>query len=240
MRVRLTSATALIGILAAGAVSFGAAQDPVYSQADIEAAIDIGVRDRVDRIQHSCTAEIGGFWNKLGEALTAQQGSFGQWHGIRKFRITGQPPMSRVARYAADARRRYEPAPQPTDDHIVGMVSDDVFTVWIQPDAAGSMVTAARLADTGVEHVVIRPRGDKEGRYTVQPLTLDVAGAESVTNLFGASVQLEGVVATFASADVIAIAEDTDIEVILVTTGGEFKCNLDDTRMKRGYNPLDN
>lgn len=146
--------------------------------------------------------------------------------------------MSRVARYAADVRRRYEPTPQATDDHIVGMVSDDVFTLWIQPDAAGSMVTAARFADTGVEHVVIRPRGDKEGRQTVQPLTLDVAG-ESVTNLFGASVQLEGVVATFASADVIAIAEDKDIEVILVTTGGEFKCNLDDTRIKRGYNPLD-
>ena len=105
------------------------------------------------------------------------------------------------------------------------MVSNDVFTVWIRPEARGSMVTAARLADTGVEHVVIRPRGDKEGRYTVQPLTLDIAEAESVTNLFGASVQLEGVVATFASADVIAIAEGADVEVILITTGGEFKCN---------------
>ena len=51
--------------------------------------------------------------------------------------------------------------------------------------------------------------------------------------------QLEGVVATFASADVIAIAEGADVEVILITTGGEFKCNLDDTRIKRGYNPLD-
>ena len=238
MRVRLISAATLLGILAGGA-STSAAQGPAYSRAEIEAAINIGVRDRVDRIQHSCTADVGGFWNKLGEALTARQGAFGQWHGIREFRITGQPPMSRVARYAADARRRYEPTPQATDDHIVGMVSNDVFTVWIRPEARGSMVTAARLADTGVEHVVIRPRGDKDGRYTVQPRTLDIAETESVTNLFGASVQLEGVVATFASADVIAIAEDTDVEVILITTGGEFKCNLDDTRIKRGYNPLD-
>ncbi len=147
--------------------------------------------------------------------------------------------MARVARLAADSRRKYQPAPQATDDHVVGMVAHDVFTVWIQPDADGSMVTAARLADTGVEHVVIRPRGDSEGRFTVQPLTVDVAGAESVTNLFGSSVDLQGVVATFASDAVRAIAEDADVEVILITTGGEFKCNLDDTRIKRGYDPLD-
>ena len=186
------------------------------------------------------TPTIGGFWNKLAEAATARQGAFGQYHGIRRFRITGQPPMARVAEYAADLRKRYEPTPEATDDHIVGMVSEDAFTVWIRPRSAGSMVTAARLADTGVEHVVIRPRGDNEGRQTVQPLTIDVAGSSTVGNLFGASVELTGVVATFASADVIAIAEDADVEVILITTGGEFKCNLDDTRILRGYNPLDN
>ncbi len=216
------------------------AQDTAYSRAEIEAAIDIGIRDRVNRIQHECSAEIGGFWNKLGEVLTAEQGAFGQWHGIRKFSITGQPPMARVADYAAGALKRYLPAPQSTDENIVQMVSDDVFTVWIRPDSDGSMITAARLADTGVEHVVIRPRGDKEGRLTSQPLTLDVAGSESAANLFGASFELQGVVATFASADVQAIAKDNDIEVILITSGGEFKCNLDDTRILRGYNPLDN
>ena len=235
MRTRIIGA--VVGVILA--LTSIVAQEPAYSRAEIDAAINIGVRDRVDRIQHSCTADIGGFWNKLNEALSARQGAFGQYHGIRKFRITGQPPMARVARYTADAGRRYEPTPGATDDYIVGMVTNDVFTVWIEPDSGGSMVTAARLADTGVEHVVIRPRGDNEGRRTVQPLTLDVAGAAAVSNLFGASVDLQGVVATFASADVIAIAEDNDVEVILVTTGGEFKCNLDDTRILRGYNPLD-
>lgn len=66
-----------------------------------------------------------------------------------------------------------------------------------------------------------------------------MAGSESATNLFGTSMQLKGVVATFASEDEISIAENVDVEVILVTTGGEFKCNLDDTRILRGYNPLD-
>ena len=202
------------------------AQEPAYSRAEIEAAIEIGVRDRVDRIQHACHASVSGFWNKLGEAMAARQSG----RRRRKFRITGQPPMARVARYAGDARRRDEPTPQATDDHIVAMTADDVFTVWIV--RTDEMFTA-------VEHVVIRPRGDGEGRFTVQPLTIDVAGSESATNLFGASVELQGVVATFASADVIAIVEDNDVEVILMTTGGEFKCNLDDTRIKRGYNPLD-
>ena len=131
-------------------------------------------------------------------------GAFGQWHGVRQFRITGQPPMVRVARYAADSRRCYEPTPQATDDHIVGMVSDvsdNLFT-----GGFGRKRTAAwsRLRPRGHGS---RTRGHpaarrQEGRHTVQPLTLDVAGDESVTNLFGASVQLEGVVATFASADV--------------------------------------
>ena len=233
------STTALLGFLVIGVPAAVTAQKAAYTRDEVDAAIDIGVRGRGDRIQHACTAEIGGFWNKLAEALSATEGAYGQWHGIRKFRIVGQPPMARVARYAADARRRYEPTPQATDDHIVGMTSDDVFTVWIRPEANGSMITAARLADTGVEHVVIRPRGDREGRYTVQPRTIDVAGSESATNLFGTSVQLEGVVATFASEDVISIAENADVEVLLVTTGGEFKCNLDDTRILRGYNPLD-
>lgn len=223
-----------LGLLAFPALC-AAGQEPAYSRAEIEAAIEIGVRDRIDRIEHSCDASVGGFWNKLAEGLSAGQGAGGQWHGIRQFQITGQSPMARVARYAAGVARRYEPTPQATDDHIVGMISDDVFTVRVRPRTGGSMITASRLADTGVQHVVVRPRG---GGRAVQPLAIDVAGTETVSNLFGAAVELQGVVATFDSADVRAIAEDKDVEVVLVTTGGEFKCNLDDTRIMRGYNPL--
>ena len=52
------------------------------------------------------------------------------------------------------------PTPQPSDDHIVGTLADDVFVVRVTPEDLGNVVTAARLADTGIEHVVIRPRGD--------------------------------------------------------------------------------
>ena len=77
---------------------------------------------------------------------------------------------------------------------------------------------------------------------TFNPAPLGVSltlASETATNLFGASMELQGVVATFASADVQAIAARGDVEAILITTAGEFKCNLDDTRIKRGYDPLD-
>ena len=228
-------AVAVVAVVATAGQGF--AQEPAYGPEDIVAAINIGARGDVGRLAHQCNAEIGGFWNKLGEALTSQQGVGGQWHGIRAFQIAGYAPLARVASYAEQSKARYEPTPEPTDDHIVGMLADDVFSVTIMPNSRGSMVTAARLADTGVQHVVVRPRGDKEGRETVQPLTVELSGSSTASNLFGSSVELHGVIATFPSADVIEIAEKADVEVILVTTAGEFKCNLDDTRILRGYDP---
>ena len=211
------------------------AEPAVYSTAAIDDAITHGVRDRIDRIQHTCSAQIGGFWNKLNEALSSVEGAYGSYHGIRKFSITGQSPLARVAHLVQAAQARYMPVPAADDDEVQGILGDDVFTVWVLPNSGGSMITAARLADTGVEHLVIRPRGDKEGRQTVQPLTIDVAGSDTTSNLFGATVELEGVIASFESAAVIEIARDADVEVVLITTAGEFKCNLDDTRILRGY-----
>ena len=235
--VCLLGTVSIAGGKAQSRVAEVGAEPAVYSAADIDAAITQGIRGRIDRIQHTCTADIGGFWNKLGEALSATRGAYGSYHGIRRFTITGQPPLARVAHLAAAAQERYMPVPGADDDEVQGVLADDVFTVWVLPNSGGSMVTAARLADTGVEHLVVRPRGDKEGRQTVQPLTIDVAGSDTASNLFGAAVELEGVVATFASKAVIDIARNADVEVVLITTGGEFKCNLDDTRILRGYGP---
>ena len=209
------------------------AQD--YSAADITTAISFGTQKHANRIQSSCSAGIGGFWNKLGEIATSERDSDGQSHGVRKYEILGQSPLARVADFAERAKARYQPIPAAEDDLVLEILSDNVFTVWAKPDSEGSMVTAARLADTGVEHVVIRPRGDQHGRATVQPLTVDVAGVAIEHNLFGVGVELEGIVATFASDDVINIAKTRDVEVILITTSGEFKCNLDDKRIMRGY-----
>ena len=69
----------------------------------------------------------------------------------------------------------------------------------------------------------------------MQPLTVDVSGSDTVANLFGASVELVAVMATFDRAAVIDIAERADVEVLVLAGGQEFKCNLDDTRILRGY-----
>ena len=79
------------------------------------------------------------------------------------------------------------------------------------------MRTAQNLAATNVETVVIRPRGDSDGRQVLQPLSVDVTDGTVASNLFGASVQIFGVVATFNSEAVREIIAQSDMEVLLIT-----------------------
>ena len=53
--------------------------------------------------------------------------------------------------------------------------------------------------------------------------------------LSSANGQMFGVVATFSSDAVREIIAERDLEVLLIESGEEFKCNLDDTRLERGY-----
>ena len=147
---RLTPACmSLLESLGAGVAPSPAAEaapaapvEPVYSDAQVAAAIDVGWNDDLDRIMHSCTANIGGFWNRLNEALSTDEGQ-----PLRAFRIHGQPPLSRVAQEADFARRAYSGRPVPDD--VRDLVGDDVFTVWAEPEASGDMRTAANLQATG-------------------------------------------------------------------------------------------
>ena len=220
MRVTLT----VLMILVAGLAS---AQED-YTDDQIEQAIHTGWNDDLDRIMHSCNASIGGFFNRFAEAL-----SIGEGQPLRSWRIHGQPPLARVAQEADFARRRYTGRPAASD--VRDMLGDGVFTVWAEPDAGGDMRTAANLRATQVETVVVRARGDNEGRNVVQPLSVDITDGTSATNLFGSSVELFGVVATFPSDRIREIISENDLEVLLIVPDGEFKCNLDDTRLQRGY-----
>ena len=206
--------------------------EPVYTDAQIAAAVNVGWNDDLDRIMHSCTANIGGLWNRLSEALSTEDGQ-----PLRAFRIHGQPALSRVAQEADFARRAYTGKPWPDD--VRDLVEDDVFTVWAEPQADGDMRTAANLAATGIDTIVVRPRGDNEGRQTVHPLSIETMDGTTTANLFGASMELFGAVATFNSDEIRRIVENTDLEALVITRTGEFKCNLDDTRLKRGFNPAE-
>ena len=185
-----------------------------YSQADINAAIDLGLRGRGGRIESTCIAEIQKVWKVLAERLSGHP---------RRYRIRGYSPLALVAQYAVGTQRRYEPVPRASDKPIIDLLSQDVFTVWISPDADGDMRTAARLADTEVERVVLRPSRGKRERYVVQPLAVDRAGSE--------------IVARFASADVITLAEGSHAEVVVVTPDGEFTCHFGKKKILRGYFP---
>ena len=206
--------------------------EPVYTDAQIAAAVDVGWNDDLDRIMHSCTANIGGFWNRLSETISTTEGQ-----PLRAFLIHGQPPLSRVAQEADFARRAYSGRPEPDD--VRDLVGDDVFTVWAEPEADGDMRTAANLEATGIETIVVRPRGDDVGRQTVHPLSVETMDGTTTANLFGASIELFGAVATFNSDDIRRIVENADLEALVITRTGEFKCNLDDTRLKRGFNPAE-
>ena len=223
--------TAVALILMGWGTLASAQSEQLYSDTQINAAIEIGYNDDVDRIMHTCNASVGGFFNKLSEAISNAEGQ-----PLRAWRIHGQPPLARVAQEADFARRSY--TPRPTPDDVRDLLKDDVFTIWAEPEAAGDMRTAANLQATNVETVVIRPRGDNDGRQVVQPLSVEVTDGTVTSNLFGASVQIFGVVATFSSDAVREILAQNDMEVLLITgSREEFKCNLDDTRLQRGYNP---
>ena len=204
----------------------------VYSDEHIGGAIDVGWNDDLDRVMHTCTANIGGFWNTLSEVLTTETGQ-----PLRAFRIHGQPPLARVAQEADFARRAYSGKPNPDD--VRDIVGADVFTIWAEPEAEGDMRTAANLQATGIETIVVRPRGDSDGRQTVHPLSVETMDGTTTANLFGASIDLFGAVATFDSDQIRGIIAERDLEALVITQNGEFKCNLDDTRLKRGFNPTE-
>ena len=204
-----------------------------FSEEAIQAAIDLGYRDKLGDIVPSCIASPG-LGRTFRGALNA--GLTGGGARIETYSVSGMSPLARAADIAREHANKHMPPPQPTDVSVT--VGRDVFTVHISPQA-GTMSGAANLAAEPVKHVVLRPHGAKNGRGTIQPL--EVAQANSVTyqNLFGARFEATGAVALFDSGAVLQVARRKDVEVVIVTSDGEMKCKLDDKRIRRGYNPVD-
>ena len=127
-------------------------------------------------------------------------------------RVTGAPPLARLAEHALELRRTYRPLPEPNAAAVVEIIGDDLFEV--------------RALDyvKGIEYIAIRPRGDDNEQSIVHPVSLEDRGS--------------AMVAHFAAEDVRRIVADTDVQVIVITPSGEFQCNLDDRRIRRGFNPL--
>ena len=76
----------------------------------------------------------------------------------------------------------------------------------------------------GIEYIVLRPRGDDDDQSIVHPVSLENRGV--------------AITAQFAGADVRRIVADADVDVLVITPEGEFRCNLDDRRIPHGLDPL--
>lgn len=216
------------------AVTIGSLVAPAKAQLSeeaIQAAIDMGYRDKAGAITPSCKAMPTGLGRMFRDALEGALTGGGA--SIVIYSVLGMSPLARAAAIAGEHARKHMPPPMPAN--ISATVERDVFIVHIQPQA-GTMSGASKLVSESIEHVVLRPPGSKKGKGTIQPL--EVAQATSVTyqNLFGAKFEVIGVVALFDSAAVLQIAKRKDVEVVIVTSDGEIQCKLDDKRIRRGYN----
>ena len=130
-----------------------------------------------------------------------------------EIRVTGEPPLARLAEVARQVRRTYRPLPEPDAPAVLEVIGDDLFRL------------RAWAYVKGIEWIVLRPRGDDDNfEAVVQPVAI-----EDETTFMTAH---------FAGADVRRILEDGDVQVVVVTPTAELTCNLDDRRLRRGFDPL--
>lgn len=129
----------------------------------------------------------------------------------KSIRVTGRPPLARVAGHALQLRRLDQPLPKPDSADVAAIIGEDLFEV--------------RVLDymKGIEFIMIRPRGGDDSKGILP---------ESI------KVEDSAMVAQFASGRVKEISEDGNLEVVVVTPSGKFRCNLDDRNIRRGFNPL--
>ena len=129
-----------------------------------------------------------------------------------RIRVRGQPPLACVAGHALQLRRLRKPLPEPDSADAAAMIGRDLFEIRA-PDCM-----------KGIEFIVTGPRGGDDEQAVALPVSLEVGDS--------------AMVAQFAKDDVKRIAEDTEVEVVVVTASGEFRCNLDDRKIRRGFDPL--
>ena len=55
---------------------------------------------------------------RTGKEVQRAEAAHPPWMGVTDWRITGIPPLARIARYARDAQRRYLPTPT-ADDPVI-------------------------------------------------------------------------------------------------------------------------
>ena len=203
--------------------SLGAIQAQEPTDAVIQKFINIGVADDFDDIRAACTANPG-----FGVTSFLQQAGTGN---IEQYSVGTTTWLARVALDAASAKDKLMPAPIVDDVRV--FAESPAFVVTASPKAL-NMTGAQLLRD--IEHVVLRQRGDDDNETLIQPTSIETSGEYDFSNLFGASVSVDGIIAAFDADAVLALAQKGDLTVVLITPGGDQRrCNLDDTKIKRQF-----
>ena len=169
--------------------------------------VELALRTGVD-----LSPEVMAAFNEISRAVAKRKADGTLPPLPNRIRVTGQPPLARVAGHARQLRRLHKPLPEPDSADVAAMIGRDLFEI--------------RVLDymKGIEFIVIGPRGGDDEQAVALPVALEVGDS--------------AMVAQFAKDDVKRIAEDAEVEVVVVTASGEFRCNLDDRKIRCGFDPL--
>jgi len=212
-------------LLAAGLAAAPLSQGlPTLTDSEVQAALDIGLDgNEINKVRRYCDARAG-FGETLGESLISTGTTT-----LGKFRVTVSSNIGEIALIAREKKRRYQP---------VGL--EDVPAHLREPAA---FISIAPLGDSAaydgqldlpsmIEHVIVRPQGDKEG--AVQPLAIQM-DPTYLQNLFGAVIAANTAVVAFPADAIYEIAQNDDVEIVVITVHGERKCDIGDDDVRRMF-----
>lgn len=144
-----------------------------------------------------------------------------------EYKVTFVSNLGRIGLAAREAYERFEPFD--LDDVDPALYKPSMFLL-VQP----SGWKASEALHTGkIKHVIIRRR--KTQREDIaQPKSVDLS-PETYSNLFGAQFTINSAYAEFDHRDVLDIASRGDVAAVVITTKGQYRCWVDNTRIIRMF-----
>ena len=196
---------------------------PTLTDSEVQAALAIGLDgDEIRKVRRYCDARAG-FGEILGKSLVSMGTTT-----LGRFRATMSSNIGEIALIAYERKRKYQP---------VGL--EDVPAELREPAA---FVTIAPLGDSAadgqldlpslIEHVIVRPQGDKDG--AVQPLSIQT-NPTYLQNLLGAVIAANTAIVSFPAEAIYEIAQNDDVEIVVITAAGERKCDINDDDVRRMF-----
>jgi hypothetical protein len=205
-RRRLLASTVIATLFSLGAHS------QRLTDAQIDEAIKAGQSKKFSQHVSDCTAGAG-----FGADLAANMAGGVQDNGA--YNVTISANFGRVAFLAANAKRLYLPfsgasVPEPI------RTAPTVFVHAEPQNPSRSDKTISVAAP--VERIVIKSKTVETA--VLQPVTFETEPVEW-SNLLGGKVQGNRGIATFSLAEFLELPPG-DIDIVLVTTGGERRCKI--------------